>query len=53
MFKKARVKLTAWYLFIIMLISMSFSMAIYKITDYEMERFTRAQRFRIEQRIRG
>ena len=31
MFKNARIKLTAWYLLIIMLISVSFSVVIYKV----------------------
>ena len=52
MFHSARLKLTAWYLFIIMLISISFSVVIYKVLTNEMERFVRTQRFRIERRIR-
>jgi two-component system sensor histidine kinase CiaH len=38
MFKSARLKLTAWYLLIIMLISISFSIAIYKILSSEFTR---------------
>lgn len=38
MFKSARVKLTAWYLLIIMTISLSFSGVIYYGTSREMER---------------
>lgn len=52
MFKSARLKLTAWYLLIIMLISMSFSVVIYKVLIREVERFARVQEFRIERRYR-
>jgi len=38
MFKSARIKLTAWYLLIIMTISLSFSGVIYKETVVELER---------------
>lgn len=48
MFHSARIKLTAWYLLIIMLISTSFSVAIYKVLTFELERFERVQRLRIE-----
>ncbi len=48
MFKSARIKLTAWYLAIIMLVSISFSIGIYKIITHEVERFGRAQRIRLE-----
>jgi len=48
MFKSARIKLTAWYLFIIMLVSVSFSVGVYKILTHEFERFARIQRYRIE-----
>ena len=51
MFKKARLKLTAWYLFIIMAVSISFSLIIYRVLLLEVLRFERAQRFRIERRI--
>lgn len=49
MFKEARVKLTAWYLLIIMTISLSFSMAIYAGVNAELLRvynlqFTRQQK---------
>lgn len=48
MFRSARVKLTGWYLLIIMLISMVFSVMIYTSTTRELERgFIRAEmRFR-------
>jgi signal transduction histidine kinase len=48
MFTKARVTLTAWYLVIIMLISISFSAVIYSALFHEVERFAQFQRFRIE-----
>lgn len=48
MFTSARLKLTAWYLLIIMVISLSFSTVIYRMFSLEVERFARVQRFRIE-----
>jgi len=48
MFRLARIKLTAWYLLIIMLVSFSFSMAIYRMTTFELDRIERMQRLRIE-----
>lgn len=51
MFHSARLKLTAWYLIIVMLISITFSVVIYKMLTIEVDRFERAQRFRIERRI--
>lgn len=47
MFRSARLKLTAWYLVIIMLVSVSFSMIIYNMISSELERSLRIQRFRI------
>ncbi|MBI2617289.1 HAMP domain-containing histidine kinase [Candidatus Gottesmanbacteria bacterium] len=51
MFHSARLKLTAWYLLIIMFISITFSMVIYRVLMGEVIRFEKAQRFRIEKRI--
>lgn len=51
MFTSARIKLTAWYLLIIMAISLSFSLFIYRMLSQEIYRFARAQRFRIEGRF--
>lgn len=51
MFHSARVKLTAWYLLIIMLISVSFSVAMYKVLTFELDRVERLQRLRIERRV--
>lgn len=48
MFRSARIKLTAWYLLVIMLISISFSVAIYRVLTFEIGRFERIQRLRIE-----
>ena len=48
MFQKARLKLTAWYLLIIMLISVSFSLVIFRVQMQEVERFAMAQRMRLE-----
>lgn len=48
MFKKARLKLTAWYLLIIMVISFSFSGLIYQLINVEISRFANSQRNRFE-----
>jgi len=50
MFHSARIKLTAWYLAIIMLVSLSFSFVIYGFISSEINRFAQVQRFRIERR---
>ena len=51
MFTRARFKLTAWYLLIIMLVSISFSVAIYNVLANELNRVERAQRTRQDRRI--
>lgn len=51
MFHSARLKLTAWYLLIILFISVCFSVVIYEMLVLEVTRFASAQRFRIERRI--
>lgn len=48
MFHTARLKLTGWYLLIIMLISMLFSVAIYAMINQEYMRIERGQRARYE-----
>jgi signal transduction histidine kinase len=48
MFTSARLKLTAWYLVIIMAVSMAFSLMVYNILMREVYRFAQAQRVRIE-----
>lgn len=51
MFNSARLKITAWYLLIIMIISLAFSLVIYRLLSMEIERFALAQQFRIERRF--
>jgi len=51
MFKQARLKLTGWYLLIIMVISFSFSALIYQISSMEIIHFAESQRNRIERNI--
>lgn len=51
MFTQARLKLTAWYLLIIMLVSLSFSSLIYKSYSDEVTRFEQIQRERFERRF--
>lgn len=52
MFNSARIKLTAWYLLILMIISVFFSLIIYKGISNEISRFSQSQRIRIERRFR-
>jgi len=49
MFHKARIKLTFWYLLIIMLISITFSGVIYGFATNEVHRFAFEQRRRIQE----
>lgn len=53
MFQSARLKLTAWYLLIAMIISISFSGLIYGFISREVSRFEQRQREHIEDRIIG
>lgn len=53
MFKKAKVKLTLWYLAIIMTISLSFSGVIYVGVNRELTRIDSFQRARIQGIMRG
>lgn len=53
MFHSARIKLTAWYVGIIMLISMLFSLVIFAGINNEFSRFERVQRIRIEREQYG
>lgn len=48
MFHSTRIKLTVWYTFIIAIISVSFSVGMYKILTAELDRVERVQRTRIE-----
>lgn len=49
MFRTARLKLTGWYLLIIMFISIAFSGIIYGMVMREIDRFVHAPRFRFEE----
>lgn len=51
MFREARLRLTAWYVLAIMLVSISFSAIIYRSWSMEMERFAMAQKVRLERRM--
>src|SRR5260221_12833600 len=48
MFQSARIKLTTWYLVIIMTISICFSAFVYRLLSEEFDRFDRIQRYRFE-----
>lgn len=50
MFTSARLKLTAWYLLIIMSVSLAFSFVVYRMLNQEVDRFVSAQRVRLERR---
>lgn len=52
MFQSARLKLTAWYVIIIMFVSLSFSLVIYRLLTNELVRFLHLQIDRQETRIR-
>lgn len=51
MFQKARIRLTFWYLVIIMGISLIFSSAIYRIVSSELDRMSVNQRLKWERRM--
>ncbi len=51
MFRQARLKLTAWYLLIVFVICLFFTIPTYNFLTHEVERFSRVQRFRIESGI--
>jgi signal transduction histidine kinase len=51
MFNRARLKLTAWYLLIIMIVSVSFSAVIFQVLTFELTRFNRMQRLRLERQL--
>lgn len=53
MFRSARIKLTAWYLLIIMTISITFSFVIYLRVNRDLSRLERIQRVVREQERRG
>jgi signal transduction histidine kinase len=51
MFRTARLKLTGWYLLIIMAVSIAFSGVIYRAASNELSRFAEAQRNKFERRL--
>lgn len=51
MFTQTRLKLTAWYLLIIMFISVSFSVAMYRVLTSELDRIGHLQRLRQERQL--
>lgn len=51
MFHSARLKLTAWYLLIIMTVSILFSGIIYQVLTLEINRFDRMHRLRIQEQL--
>ncbi|MBI4973700.1 HAMP domain-containing histidine kinase [Candidatus Roizmanbacteria bacterium] len=51
MFNKTRMILTGWYLLIIMLLSISFSVVIHKILTQEVVRYAHIQQIRMERRL--
>jgi len=51
MFHSARLKLTAWYLLIIMFVSILFSGIIYQVLTMEITRFERMHRLRIQEEL--
>lgn len=51
MFRDARIKLTAWYLIIITVISISFSLAMYRVISSELDRLEQTQEFRLQRRL--
>ncbi len=51
MFKAARLKLTAWYLLILAIISFAFSLTIYRYLSLEIDRFAKVQKSRLERRF--
>lgn len=50
-FTSARLKLTAWYLLITLLISSAFSVVIYRMLTAEFDHFAKVQRYRFEHQI--
>lgn len=52
MFTSARIKLTLWYLLIIMMVSLTFSVVIFGMVSREVDRFEMMQRTRVERRLR-
>lgn len=53
LFQKARIKLTLWYLLMIMIISLAFSAGIYNLLTAELNRFEDMQQRKLESRIQA
>lgn len=51
MFRQARIKLTLWYILILMVVSTLFSVVIYRMLTLEVTRFAELQKTRIERRF--
>lgn len=51
MFHNARIKLTLWYLLILIIISTAFSLTLYRVLINEFDRFSRIQKLRFEHRL--
>lgn len=51
MFEGARIKLTLWYVLIIMTVSVAFSAVIYQLVGAEVQRFADVQRIRVGRRL--
>lgn len=51
MFTRARIKLTAWYLLFITMITFSFSLVVYRIISLEIDRVERTQRQQFQRRL--
>jgi len=51
MFHSARIKLTLWYLLILVIISAAFSLTLYRLLIKEFDRFSRMQKLRFEHRL--
>ena len=48
LFQSARIKLTLWYLLIIIVVSGAFSFGLYKLMTAELDRIEKMQKVRIE-----
>ncbi|MEO8581187.1 MAG: HAMP domain-containing sensor histidine kinase [Patescibacteria group bacterium] len=51
MFQNTRLKLTMWYMLILMFVSVCFSTVIFRLMTQEVDRFARLQQTRIEKRV--
>ena len=51
MFKRTRLKLTGWYVLMVMLVCVFFSVVIYQMLSSEVDRFAQAQQLRFERRL--